>query len=118
MTYAKSTSKKKMSISFIKMLWLRIRESERERERVLFYVTMFTITKRVYGRTNIVLKMVNYFNCSDRGKSEYSYESLSQCHFVHQNLRKVWPRIEAELRGEKAATNLFEPWQGLTHIRT
>ena len=81
------------------------------------YVTMFSVAKPVYGRTNIVLKMENYFNCSDRGKPEYSYKSLSQCHFVHHKLRK-WPRKEADLRGEKAATNLFEPWQGLTRIRT
>ena len=91
---------------------------ERQKERILLYVTMFSIVKTVYGRTNIVLKMKNYFNCSDREKSDYSHKSLSQCHFVHHILRKVWARIEADLRGEKAATNLFEPWQGLTCIRT
>ena len=79
---------------------------------------MFSIAKIVYDRKYIVLKMENYFNSSDRGKSEYSCKSLSHCQFVHYRLRKVWPRIEADLRGERTATNLFEPWQGLTRIRT
>ena len=66
---------------------------------------MFSIANTVYGRTNIVLKMVNHFNFSDRGKS---HKCLSQCHFVHHKLRMVWPRIEADLRGEKTGTNPFE----------
>ena len=42
-----------------------------------------------------------------QGKRGYTYKSLSQCHFVHHICRKVWPRIEADLRDEKAAINLL-----------